>query len=43
LPIIADRFGRAEEAVWYPYTPEKVVELRKGLKVIFGSFLRWLL
>ena len=43
LPIIADRFGRAEEAVWYPYTPEKVTELRKGLTVLFGSFLRRLL
>lgn len=42
LPIITDRFGAREEAVWYPYTAKKVEDLRKGLKIIFGKWLRWL-
>lgn len=40
LPIITDRFGAKEEAVWYPYTPEKTQKLRKALDVIWGTPLR---
>lgn len=40
LPLLADRFGSKEEAVWYPYTPDKVKSLRKALDVMWGTPLR---
>jgi acyl-CoA reductase-like NAD-dependent aldehyde dehydrogenase len=40
FPIITDRFGQTEEAVWYPYTPDKADGLKKALKVIWGTALR---
>ena len=43
LPIVTDRFGLAAEAVWYPYTPKKLADLRKGLRIMFGTIVRWLL
>ncbi len=43
LPIISDRFGNTEEPVWHPYTPEKYENLQKGLKLMFGTPLRYLL
>ncbi len=43
LPIISDRFGSKEEPVWYPYTPDKVENMRKGLKMMFGTPLKWVL
>lgn len=43
LPIVTDRFGLSTEAVWYPYTPKKLEDLRKGLKILFGTVVRWFL
>ena len=43
LPIITDRFGAKEEAVWYPYTDDKVQSLTRALKVMWGTPLRRLL
>ncbi len=43
LPILTDRFGQKEEAVWYPYTEDKLEKLRKAVDVMWGSPLRWLL
>jgi hypothetical protein len=40
FPIITDRFGANEEAVWHPYLEEKVTKLKKALGVIWGSPLR---
>lgn len=40
-PIIRDRFGQKEEAVWYPYTQDKTDSLMKALGVIWGSPLKW--
>lgn len=40
MPVISDRFGAKDEAVWYPYTEDKVRSLRKALDVIWGSPLR---
>ncbi|MCB9666403.1 MAG: aldehyde dehydrogenase family protein [Alphaproteobacteria bacterium] len=42
-PILEDRFGNAEEAVWYPYTEEKTASMRKAVKAIWGTPLRWLI
>ena len=41
FPIITDRFGLKEEAVWHPYTPDKFIKLKKALKVIWGSPFRF--
>jgi acyl-CoA reductase-like NAD-dependent aldehyde dehydrogenase len=43
VPILTDRFGLAAESVWYPYTDDKAVGLKKALKVIWGSPLRRLM
>ena len=43
LPILTDRFGQKEEAVWYPYTADKYEKLAKAVGVLWGSPLRWLL
>lgn len=43
LPILTDRFGQREEAVWYPYTADKLEKLSKAVDVMWGSPLRWLL
>ncbi len=43
LPVITDRFGSKEEAVWYPYTDEKVSSLRKAVDVMWGTPLRYFL
>lgn len=43
LPILTDRFGQKEEAVWYPYTADKLEKLEKAVGVMWGSPLRWLL
>jgi acyl-CoA reductase-like NAD-dependent aldehyde dehydrogenase len=43
FPILFDRFGAKEEAVWHPYTEEKTSKIRKALKVLWGSPLRRLL
>jgi succinate-semialdehyde dehydrogenase/glutarate-semialdehyde dehydrogenase len=42
-PILTDRFGFKEEAVWQPYTDDKVDGLRKALGYIWGTPLRWLM
>jgi acyl-CoA reductase-like NAD-dependent aldehyde dehydrogenase len=42
LPIITDRFGQKEEAVWYPFTDDKVQMLRKAVNTIWGTPLKWL-
>ena len=41
FPIITDRFGLKEEAVWHPYTADKFIKLKKALKVIWGSPFRF--
>ena len=43
FPILTDRFGLKEEAVWHPYTEDKTEKLMKALKVMWGSPLKWLL
>jgi succinate-semialdehyde dehydrogenase/glutarate-semialdehyde dehydrogenase len=43
MPILTDRFGAKEEAVWHPYTEDKTSKLRKALSAIWGSPLRHLL
>lgn len=43
FPILTDRFGAREEAVWHPYTEEKTSKIAKALKVLWGSPLRRLL
>ncbi len=43
MPVITDRFGRSEEAVWYPYTDDKVEMMTKAVRTIWGTPLRWLL
>ena len=43
LPILTDRFGTKEEAVWYPYTADKFDQMKKAIKVIWGSPVRWLM
>jgi acyl-CoA reductase-like NAD-dependent aldehyde dehydrogenase len=43
FPILTDRFGANEEAVWHPYTAEKTTKLGKALKVLWGSPLKRLL
>jgi acyl-CoA reductase-like NAD-dependent aldehyde dehydrogenase len=40
FPILTDRFGSNEEAVWQPYTKDKTDKLKKALGVIWGSPLR---
>lgn len=42
-PIMVDRFGLTEERVWFPYTVAKLDELRKMIRVVYGTFLRFLL
>ena len=42
FPILTDRFGFKEESVWFPYTEDKVDGLRKALKTIWGTPLRWI-
>jgi acyl-CoA reductase-like NAD-dependent aldehyde dehydrogenase len=41
FPIMTDRFGAKEEAVWHPYTEAKLTKLKKALGVIWGSALRF--
>ncbi len=43
FPILTDRFGLKEEAVWHPYTEDKTEKLMKALKVLWGTPLKWLL
>jgi acyl-CoA reductase-like NAD-dependent aldehyde dehydrogenase len=43
MPILTDRFGAKEEAVWHPYTEDKTSKLKKALSAIWGSPLRHLL
>lgn len=43
FPILTDRFGAKEEAVWHPYTEEKTSKLKKALSVLWGTPLRWFL
>jgi len=44
VPIIHDRFGLAEEHVWFPYTAEKKKILEKTVKFMWGTKLgRWLM
>ena len=43
FPILTDRFGLKEEAVWHPYTEDKTEKLMKALRVMWGSPLKWLL
>ena len=42
FPILSDRFGSSEESVWFPYTEDKTDGLKKALKAIWGTPLRWL-
>lgn len=42
FPILSDRFGATEESVWFPYTEDKVDGLKKALKAIWGTPLRWI-
>jgi acyl-CoA reductase-like NAD-dependent aldehyde dehydrogenase len=42
-PILTDRFGFKDEPVWYPYTAEKVEGLRKAVKTLWGTPLRFLM
>ena len=42
-PILTERIGPTEEWVWYPYTPDKLDQMKKALKWMFGTPLRWLL
>lgn len=42
-PILADRLGLATEQVWYPYTADKLPGLQKALRVLWGTFIRFLL
>lgn len=42
-PVLIDRFQQKEEAVWYPYTPDKGALLQKIMKWVFGTPLgRWM-
>jgi acyl-CoA reductase-like NAD-dependent aldehyde dehydrogenase len=41
FPILTDRFGTSEEAVWHPYSEDKTDKLKKALGVIWGSPLRY--
>jgi acyl-CoA reductase-like NAD-dependent aldehyde dehydrogenase len=43
MPILVDRFGAKEEAVWHPYTEDKTSKLEKALGIIWGSPLRHLI
>jgi acyl-CoA reductase-like NAD-dependent aldehyde dehydrogenase len=43
MPVLEDRFGSKEEAVWFPYTDDKIARLRKALDVLWGTPLKWLL
>ena len=43
MPILIDRFGAREEAVWHPYTEDKTSKLEKALGIIWGSPLRHLI
>ena len=43
FPILTDRFGAREEAVWHPYTEDKTSKLKKALGVLWGTPLRWFL
>ena len=43
FPILTDRFGANEEAVWFPYTAEKTEKLKKALKVLWGTPVKWLI
>lgn len=40
-PVIHDRLQLAEEHIWYPFTPEKAQGLRRAVKAIWGTPLRW--
>ena len=42
-PILSDRLGQKEEAVWYPFTDDKVAKLRKAVGAIWGTPLKWLI
>ena len=42
FPILSDRFLNKEEAVWFPYTEDKVDGLKKAMKAIWGTPLRWI-
>jgi succinate-semialdehyde dehydrogenase/glutarate-semialdehyde dehydrogenase len=42
-PILFERIGLTREWVWYPYTPDKLIGLKKALRWMFSTPLRWLL
>lgn len=43
VPIITDRFGQKTEQVWYPYTDDKLEGMRKAVKVLWGTPLKYLM
>ena len=42
-PIITERWGASEEWVWYPYTEDKVEQLKKAAHYMFRTPIRWLM
>ena len=40
-PILIERIGLKSEWIWYPYTPDKLEGMKKAMKWMFGSPLRW--
>jgi succinate-semialdehyde dehydrogenase/glutarate-semialdehyde dehydrogenase len=42
-PVLLDRFQQKEEAVWFPYTPEKAALLQKIMRWVWGTPIgRWM-
>jgi acyl-CoA reductase-like NAD-dependent aldehyde dehydrogenase len=42
-PIVHDRFGLAREQIWYPYGPKTLVQMRRAIRLLFGTRIgRWL-
>ncbi len=42
-PILTERIAPSQEWIWYPYTDEKVAQLKKAVWWMFGSPLRWIM
>ena len=42
-PVLTERIGPKQEWIWYPYTDDKVDGLKKALKWMWGTPLRWFL